>query len=188
MSRKKVNISELNLKKVGGRIAYIRIKEGLNQEQFGKNIGLSKSNISCFENHKYEPSFQVIVKILEHYKINSDWLLFEHGDPYIKVGERGKGAECDTCIYKVGETAGEDPEIVKLLEMVNKVLKSGADRAETLTVNIWSSHQAMIKDREMENRLAALEQVAHPPNKVSKIIREGDDEAQRGEILKKRRA
>jgi hypothetical protein len=42
----------------------------------------------------------------------------------------------------------------------------------------------MIKDQEMEKRLAALEKVAHPP-RSSKIIRI-DDEEQREEILKKR--
>jgi hypothetical protein len=41
----------------------------------------------------------------------------------------------------------------------------------------------MVKDREMEKRLVALEKVAHPP-RASKIIRI-DDESQREEILKK---
>lgn len=117
MSRKKINISELNLKKIGGRIAYVRIKEDLSQEDFGKNIGLSKSNVSCFENHKYEPSFQAIVKIIEHYKINSDWLLFEQGDPYIKVQGDEKDAESDASIYKVEDSLEEDPEIAEFLKM-----------------------------------------------------------------------
>jgi hypothetical protein len=69
--------------------------------------------------------------------------------------------------------------------MTIKVLKSGTEHAEPLTVNIRSSHRGMVKDREMEKRLAALEKVAHPP-KSSKIIRIDDDEEQREDILKKR--
>ena len=69
--------------------------------------------------------------------------------------------------------------------MTIKVLKSGTEHAEPLTVNIRSSHCGMVKDREMEKRLAALEKVEHPP-RGSKIIRIDDDEEQREEILKKR--
>ena len=54
----------------------------------------------------------------------------------------------------------------------------------TDTINIRSSHCGMVKDRETEKRLAALEKVAHPP-RASKMIRI-DDESQREEILKKR--
>jgi hypothetical protein len=43
----------------------------------------------------------------------------------------------------------------------------------------------MAKDREIKNRIDALEEMAHPPGKASKIIRI-DDESQREEILKKR--
>jgi len=192
MSRKKINISELDLKKVGGRIALIRDKSGLNQEQFAENIELSKSNISQIENHIFEPSFKSLVKIIEHYCVNPDWLLTGEGEM------TRQGPECDTCIYKVGDPLDRDPKIAELVEMVKKVLKSGTNRAETLTVNIRSSYQGIIKDREMENRvvsaleeindrLAALEEVAHPPT-VSQEIRESDDQAQRGEILKKRKA
>jgi hypothetical protein len=52
------------------------------------------------------------------------------------------------------------------------------------TINIRSSYRGIVKDREMEKRLAALEKVAHPP-RSSKIIRI-DDESQPEEILKKR--
>lgn len=76
MSRKKIHISELNLKKVGHRIALLRLEEGLTQDQFAKITGLSKSNVSGIENHKYEPSFKAITKIVGFFKVNPEWILF----------------------------------------------------------------------------------------------------------------
>ena len=76
MPRKKNQISELNLNKVGGRIAYLRIKHNLTQAQLSEKTGLSKGNISGLESHKYEPSARTIIKIVELFKVTSDWLLF----------------------------------------------------------------------------------------------------------------
>jgi len=80
MSRKKSQISELDLSKIGGRIEYIRLINNENQAQFAEKTGLSKGNISGLENHKYEPSYSALVKILEIYKVDSAWLLTGIGD------------------------------------------------------------------------------------------------------------
>lgn len=83
MSRKKVQISELDLNKIGGRIAYIRLSNDENQDVFAIKTGLSKSNVSGLENHKYEPSFKALVQISEIYSVNANWLLFGKGDIFI---------------------------------------------------------------------------------------------------------
>lgn len=82
MSRKKVDISKLNLAKIGGRIAFIRAKAELSQQDFGEKLGITKGNVSCFENHKYEPSFKILVQILEQYHISPNWLIFGKGNIY----------------------------------------------------------------------------------------------------------
>ncbi len=92
MSRKKVSISELNLTSIGGRVSYVRLTKGLNQEDFGKKIGISKGNISSFENHKYEPSYRVLVQIIEQYKVDPNWLLTGKSEKHIEGqadGEEG---------------------------------------------------------------------------------------------------
>jgi len=190
MSRKKSTIDDLFSERLKTLIEDTLV---VSQKYFAEKIGISESYISAILKKRRGLSAELIVGLYIHYSQYLDWLL---------TGDREmtrQGPECDTCIYKVGETAGEDPKIVELMGMVKKVLRSGTDRADTLAVNIRSFYQGMIKNRETENRvvlaleeiknrLDALEQVAHPPNKGSKIIREGDDDAQRGDILKKRKA
>jgi len=188
MSRKK-SLSDTiiceNIKK-------LREKTGLSGTIFGENIGISQSYLSEIENLKAKPNKTLLLAISYIYNASMEWLLSGEGEM------TRQGAESDASIYKVGET-GEDPEIAELLSSAKKVLDSGTDRAETLAVNIRSSCQWVIKDREAENRvmlaldeikdrLADLEQVAHPPKKVCQIIRDGDDDTRRGEILKKRKA
>jgi len=141
MSRKKILISELNLNKIGGRIAYIRLKNNLSQSKFAENVGISIGNLSGLENHKYEPSYRAIIKILEVFKVDPIWLLIGEGEM------TRQGTEGDASIYKVGDPLDEDPEIAELLSSAKKVLDSGTDRAETLAVNIRSSCQWVIKDR-----------------------------------------
>ncbi|MCM2283351.1 MAG: helix-turn-helix domain-containing protein [Desulfobacula sp.] len=76
MSRKKINISELDLNKIGDRIIFLRLKSGLTQDQFAEKTSLTKSNISGLENNKYEPSTRAIIKIVELFNVSSDWILF----------------------------------------------------------------------------------------------------------------
>ncbi|MFH2064949.1 MAG: helix-turn-helix transcriptional regulator [Pseudomonadota bacterium] len=138
MSRKKIAISELNLKKIGGRIAHIRISNGMNQEEFCNITGLTKGNLSCLENNKYEPSYQAIVKILENFEIDSGWLLFGDSDPPSKDATASKG---------VSNTLDPDPEINDLLKKTRAVLVSKTSYAESLKANVNSFHES-VKARE----------------------------------------
>jgi transcriptional regulator with XRE-family HTH domain len=85
MSRRNIQISGLDLSKIGSRIAFIRLKSGLTQDQFAKRTGLKKSNISGLENNKYEPSASAIIKIVESFDVTADWLLF--GETAQKINE-----------------------------------------------------------------------------------------------------
>lgn len=80
MSRKKIDISELSLEKIGGRIKYLRIKEGMTQAQLSEIIGLSKGNISSLEKNRYEPSAKSLIKLSELFKVTTDWILLGNVD------------------------------------------------------------------------------------------------------------
>lgn len=82
MSRKKPDISQINLKKIGGRFTFVRLFYEQEQEEFANNLGISISNVSNIENHKYKPSFEPLKNLLEKYKVNPVWLLTGEGDPY----------------------------------------------------------------------------------------------------------
>jgi len=75
MSRRKIDISELNLEKIGGRIKYLRIKRDMTQAQLSEIIGLSKGNISSLEKNHYEPSAKSIIKLSKLFEVTTDWIL-----------------------------------------------------------------------------------------------------------------
>lgn len=139
MSRKKIDISELNLKLIGGRIAYLRISNGLTQESLSESIGISKGNISALENNKYEPSAKAIVKISKLFQVTTDWILIgdnESKEPENIIAEQQnmlkkfkdplKGLENNQYL------AGIEMVSEELYEKVSDYLKTTYDTAKTL--------------------------------------------------------
>lgn len=150
---------------------------------FAKHAGIPTSTFQGYINGR-PPHAEHLIRIREKFFVNIDWLLTGKGKKYIDDDES------DTSIYKVGD-AEADPEIAELIAMTRAVLKAGTDHTDTLITDIRSSHRNLMKNKDLNNlkeRVAALEKIAHPPNNISKLIRKGDDKAQRGEILKKRKA
>jgi len=117
MSRKKPDISQINLNKIGGRFTYVRLFYGESQEKFAKNIGLSISNVSNIENYKYEPSFGPLKNLIEKYKVNPVWLLTGEGEPYKVVV-----LEDDKLFLKYDDTPveGYSEDFVMQLEVIKK--------------------------------------------------------------------
>lgn len=147
MSRVKKQISDINLDKIGGRIAYIRIVNNLTMAEFSEITGLSTGNLSGLESHKYEPSFQTIVKILEIYSVNPEWFLFGKGDPL--KGENSNGPI----------QLADDPEISNLLTMTRTILKSETEYSHSLSANIRSFHHSVETDqrlKKMEDEISEI--------------------------------
>lgn len=62
---------------IGGRIRFLRKKNEMSQEQVANSIGKTKSNMSGYENDKFEPSAQTIIAICRLFSVKTDWLLLE---------------------------------------------------------------------------------------------------------------
>lgn len=75
MSRKKTPISEINLNTIGGRIAFTRVKNNDSQKEFSIKTGISPGNISGIENNLSDPSYSAIMKVIEVYSVDVEWLL-----------------------------------------------------------------------------------------------------------------
>jgi SOS-response transcriptional repressor LexA len=69
---------------IGDRFKEIREKLGLNQSELARSIGANPSIISDIERGDKEPSKKIISALIFKYRINSNWLLTEQGDMYIK--------------------------------------------------------------------------------------------------------
>ncbi len=65
----------------GQRLCEIRKKNHETQTDLGNVLGLAKGRVSDMENGKNTTTIENIVKICEHYKISSDYLLGLIDDP-----------------------------------------------------------------------------------------------------------
>lgn len=70
-----------------GRVYAIRKDQGLNQDEFGRTIGVSRSAICNYENGTRPVSEQSILAICREFRVNELWLRQGVGEPYKAKGE-----------------------------------------------------------------------------------------------------
>lgn len=63
------------------RLKQLRISEKITQEELGKKVGQSKSNISKYENGLLEPNNQTLIVLAEYFRVSIDYLLGRTDDP-----------------------------------------------------------------------------------------------------------
>ena len=72
------------------RIKYIRKKENLTLEKFGKRIGITAASCSTIESGKTNPSNQTIVAICREFRVREEWLRTGEGAMEIADSQRDK--------------------------------------------------------------------------------------------------
>lgn len=98
---------------IGERIRFLRKKHGMLLEQMATSIGKSKSNISGYENNKFEPSAQTIIAICKLFDITTDWLLLgdDNQIPIMKQDECNKVSSMDLALLKKFEQLDKNTKI-----------------------------------------------------------------------------
>src|SRR6478735_3808036 len=61
--------------KYGDRIALLREKRGLTQEELSIKIGISRASLSHYETSRREPDYETINKIANFFNVSIDYLL-----------------------------------------------------------------------------------------------------------------
>lgn len=89
------------------RIKLIRASEGLSQNDFGKKIGLSGSQIGCYEKGIREVTERAINDICREFKINEKWLKTGEGEMEAKMTSDEEFA------FLVGAFAAESDDFKK---------------------------------------------------------------------------
>ncbi|MDD6265126.1 MAG: helix-turn-helix transcriptional regulator [Clostridia bacterium] len=57
------------------RLRELRASKRLSQEQVAQIIGVTKSTISAYENDLRQPSFEILLKLANLYRVSTDYLL-----------------------------------------------------------------------------------------------------------------
>jgi hypothetical protein len=117
------------------------------------------------------------------YNASTEWLLTGEGEMVREESEGGSGT------YKSVDPLDDNSEIAEFLKMARAVLESGTAYSDTLIANIRLSHHAMESEKRLkriEGRLGKLEETKKILKEKAARIREGDNEAEKDTILKKR--
>jgi transcriptional regulator with XRE-family HTH domain len=61
--------------KYGARIALLREKHALTQEELANKLGISRASLSHYETSRREPDYDTINKVASFFKVSIDYLL-----------------------------------------------------------------------------------------------------------------
>jgi transcriptional regulator with XRE-family HTH domain len=61
--------------KYGERIALLREKQGMTQEDLASALGISRASLSHYETNRREPDHETINKIASYFRVTTDYLL-----------------------------------------------------------------------------------------------------------------
>lgn len=113
------------------RIKLIRTTNHLNQEEFGKRIGITKSSVSLLESGKNRPADRTVKLICQEFNINEHWLRTGEGTPNIINSKELRFAkniaklqrtDNETIINWVNTIAETNPELLNEIEKFFKSL------------------------------------------------------------------
>ena len=110
---------------IGKRIKELRTKYKLTQVELAEKVGVTKSTIAAYENDSRQPSYEVLIKLANIFKVSIDSLLLDRSGSVLEVN--GLNAEqldlIDNMIRHFRKSNAIDiyllknaPELVKYLE------------------------------------------------------------------------
>lgn len=65
----------------GDKIAALRDKRGLTQEDLAAKIGISRASLSHYEKGRREPDYTILTKLADYFQVSIDYLLGRTDDP-----------------------------------------------------------------------------------------------------------
>ncbi|MBN1155137.1 helix-turn-helix transcriptional regulator [candidate division KSB1 bacterium] len=75
-------------KEIGRRLREVREQNGLSQTDFGKRLGIKYQHVSKYERGESVPTWENLIKLIEQFDVNINWLLKGTGDPYLSHERR----------------------------------------------------------------------------------------------------
>lgn len=60
---------------LSSRLRELRLSNNLRQDQVAKLIGVTKNAISTYENDTRQPSFEILIRLANLYRVSTDYLL-----------------------------------------------------------------------------------------------------------------
>lgn len=75
------------MEKCGDKIAYLREKRGLTQEDLSNRLGISRASLSHYETNRRQPDYETLRNIANFFDISTDYLLGRTNDPHMEMDQ-----------------------------------------------------------------------------------------------------
>lgn len=73
---------------IGNRIALLREKQGMTQEELSIKLDISRASLSHYEKNRREPDYDTLLKIANYFKVSIDYLLGRTQDPEMVLDQQ----------------------------------------------------------------------------------------------------
>lgn len=109
---------------IGTRIKELRAGYKMTQAEFARRLGISKSAVSSYENGSRLPSYDILLKIARIFRVSTDLLLDNGGEPNRTLNVDGLTAQQ---IAYMEEAAKQYRKLNLLLELAPEDVRRQAE-------------------------------------------------------------
>lgn len=82
-------IQEGNMVLLGSKIRELRTKYNLTQAELANQIGISKATVTAYEGDLRQPSYDVLIKLANVFKVSIDSLVLNRSESILDVSDLG---------------------------------------------------------------------------------------------------
>ena len=118
---------------INERVRYIRESKGLNQTEFGKQIGLSRDAIANIEGDRVGVKDLTISMICREFNVREEWLRDGEGEPFLKMDDEDIIMEC------VGRIMSEDSTRRRVIAFLSKLPPDRWEEMERLAHEMYDA-------------------------------------------------
>ncbi len=144
MNKQRNKLKSYNQVDIGERIKLIRIRAGLNVNNFSKELGFSQGAMGNIEKGDYGIGLHLFHNICKKFKISADWLLFGAGE-----------------MSSVGKLENDIKGVPALKRLKDEVDRLRKEMVEITDTNKKLSAQKKKNDGVIKNYEAALPEIAN---------------------------
>lgn len=84
----------------GERMAALRVKLGLTQEELSGKLGISRAALSHYETNRREPDYVTLCSIADYYQVSLDYILCRKDEPDLWI--HGESSALELSQYTAG--------------------------------------------------------------------------------------
>ena len=127
-------------KEIGTRLRLVRELKKLNQAELGNSLGIQYQHVSKYERGESVPTWENLIKLIETYNVNINWLLTGRGKMFLSP--MGYDAIEDKSIFTI-----KDIEDIQIEEIVAELKKDKELKTAIYNYvkNYWGVKEAAAK-------------------------------------------